>query len=266
MRCSRSSKTSPSTLPAVGLDLGVACFATLSDGTVIRPLAAFERLRRRVARSQRELARKKPGSRNRAKQRRRLAKLRRRERRARHDFLHKSSTRVARHYGTVVMEALPVRVMTASASGTADAPGRQVRVKAGLNRAILDQDWYQFKRLLGYKLAECGGTLVLVDPSFTSQRCAACGHVEAENRESQAVFRCLACGHHDHADHNAAVNILVAAGHAVPACGGIRRKPPVEAATQREAVSGPPDRESTATRPRRMPTLRCERFEPKANG
>ena len=225
----------PSSLPAVGLDLGVARFATLSDGTVIAPLAAFSRARRQVARAQRKLARKQKGSKNRAKQRRRLGTLRRRERRARQDFLHKTSTALARRFGVVVMEDLAVRAMSASAAGTLEAPGRQVKAKAGLNRSILDQGWHQFKVLLGYKLAERGGELMLVNPSFTSQRCAACSHTEAGNRESQAMFVCISCGHHDHADHNAARNILVAAGRAVQACGGIGPEPPHEAGTHREA-------------------------------
>lgn len=162
--------------------------STLSDGRVFEPLAAFRRVQTRVTRAQRVLARRQKGSRNRAKQRRRLANLRRLERRARQDFLHKTSTAIARCYGTVVMEDLTVRNMVASAKGTADAPGRSVKAKSGLNRAILDQGWYQFKRLLSYKLAERGGQLVLVNPRFTSQRCTECGHTEAGNRESQAVF------------------------------------------------------------------------------
>jgi putative transposase len=169
----------PSQLPVVGLDLGVVRFATLSDGTVIEPLAAFTRARRQVARAQRTLARKQKGSMNHTKQKHRLSKLRRRERRGRHDFLHQKSTEIARSYGTVVMEDLAVRKMSASAAGTVDAPGRNVKAKAGLNRSILDQGWHQFKVLLDYKLSERGGELVLVNPSFTSQRCAACGHTEA---------------------------------------------------------------------------------------
>src|SRR5690606_19713514 len=136
--------------------------------------------------AQRKLARKQRGSKNYAKQRRIYSKLRCRERRARQDFLHKTSTAVAKRFGTVVMEDLAVRSMSASAKGTIEAPGRNVRSKAGLNRSILDQGWYQFRQLLGYKLADRGGELILVNPAFTSQRCAECGHTEAANRESQA--------------------------------------------------------------------------------
>lgn len=224
-----------SLLAPVGLDLGIARFATLSDGTVIEPLNRFSRSRQRIARCQKQLARKKKGSRNRAKQRRRLAALHRKVRRARQDFLHQVSTAIARRYGLVAMERLSVRRLSASARGTIDAPGRNVKAKAGLNRSILDQGWYKFRVLLDYKLAERGGQLILVEPKYTSQRCAACGHIEADNRKSQTVFLCLSCGHRAHADLNASTNILTAAGHAVEACGGIGHGPPIEAGTCREA-------------------------------
>ena len=62
------------------------------------------------------------------------------------------------------------------------------------------------------------GRVEKIRPAFTSQRCSACGHVDRNSRESQAVFRCTACGFACHADVNAAINI--AAGHAVTARGG----------------------------------------------
>ena len=97
--------------------------------------------------------------------------------------------------------------MTASARGTADQPGRNVRQKSGLNRSILDQGWGSFETLLAYKLTERGGTLVKVDPAYTSQTCSDCGAVDRESRESQALFACRQCGFRAHADVNAAINI-----------------------------------------------------------
>lgn len=84
------------------------------------------------------LARKKRGSSNYRKQRLRVARLTSRVAAARKDFLHKTSTTIAKNHGLVVLENLKVRNMTASARGTAERPGRKVRQKAGLNRAILD--------------------------------------------------------------------------------------------------------------------------------
>ena len=69
------------------------------------------------------------------------------------------------------------------------------------------------------------GRVEKVKPHYTSQRCSACGQVDRDSRESQAVFRCTACGFAGHADVNAAINI--AAGHAVTARGGFRDAGPV---------------------------------------
>jgi putative transposase len=136
------------------------------------------------------------------------AKLAARGARIRRDWQHRTTLGIARRFGTVVIEDLKVRNMTASASGTVDEPGRNVRQKTGLNRSILNQGWRAFETLLAYKLEERGGTLVTVDPAYTSQTCSACGTVDRESRESQAVFACRHCGFRDHADHNAAINIL----------------------------------------------------------
>jgi putative transposase len=216
---------------AVGIDLGVARFATLSDGTVFNSPHAFRRQAPRLARLQRQLARKQRGSANWKKHIQKVARLRRRERRIRFDFLHQVSTAIARRYGCVVVEDLKVSRMTHSAKGTLDEPGNGVRAKAGLNRVILDQGWSTFQRLLSYKLVERGGQLAQVDPRHTSQRCFQCDYVHADNRKSQAVFACCACGYLENADLNASRNILKAAGLVVSACGGIGHEPPVEAGT-----------------------------------
>jgi putative transposase len=205
----------------VGIDLGVARFATLSDGTVFNSPHAFARQAPRLARLQRQLARKQRRSANWKKHVQKVARLRRRERRIRYDFLHQVSTAIARRYDRVVLEDLKVKRMTHSAKGTPEEPGYGVGAKAGLNRVILDQGWSIFRRLLSYKLIERGGELVQVNPRHTSQRCFQCGHVHADNRKSQAVFACKACGYLENADLNASRNILKAAGLVVSACGGI---------------------------------------------
>jgi putative transposase len=98
--------------------------------------------------------------------------------------------------------------MTASARGTVDAPGSWVAQKSGLNRSILKVGWHALERMLAYKLEETGGALVKVPAAYTSQTCAACGHVDAGSRESQATFRCTSCGEAANADVNAARTIL----------------------------------------------------------
>ena len=79
--------------------------------------------------------------------------------------------------------------------------------KAGLNQAILDQGWFEFRRQLDYKAAWNGGRFVAVPPAYTSQECSACGHTAKANRRSQKCFVCTVCGFEKHADWNAAINI-----------------------------------------------------------
>ena len=122
--------------------------------------------------------------------------------RVRSDWQHRTSTDIARRFGAVILEDLNTKGMTSAAGGKGRA------AKAGLNRSILNQGWYGFEVKLAYKLEERGGTLVKVNPAYTSQTCAECGVIDARSRESQAVFCCVACGHEDHADTNAARNIL----------------------------------------------------------
>ena len=115
-------------------------------------------------------------------------------------------------------EDLAVKNMSRSAKGTKQKPGRNVKAKSGLNKAILDQGWREFRRQLEYKLAWAGGLLVVVPAHHTSQTCPECGYVSKENRKTQAVFRCMCCGHKANADLVGAINIL-RAGHAQLACG-----------------------------------------------
>lgn len=220
---------------AIGIDRGIAVFAALSDGTQISALNVGKKARRSLVRAQRKLSRKKKGSANRKKAALRLAKIHMRVANARKDFLHKLTTDIAQNHGTVVVEALKVRNMTASARGTVDRPGRNVRAKSGLNRSILDQGWGMFRTMLAYKLAARGGRLIEVPAAYTSQTCASCGVVDARSRVSQSRFICIGCGHEANADTNAAINIL-AAGHAVTACRGTPHKRPDEAGTIRRAA------------------------------
>ena len=96
-------------------------------------------------------------------------------------------------------------------------PGKQVRAKAGLNRSILDQGWFELRRQLQYKLSWQGGELILVPPRNMSRRCPQCDAVSAQNRPTQVRFACIACGFEANADWVGAINIL-RAGHARCAC------------------------------------------------
>ena len=117
----------------------------------------------------------------------------------------------------VCIEDLQVRNMSRSAAGTTEHPGKHVRAKSGLNKSILDQGWFEFRRQLDYKLAWKGGWLVAVPPQNTSRSCPCCGHVSADNRQTQARFTCMNCGFEENADVVGAMNIS-RAGHARFAC------------------------------------------------
>lgn len=208
----------PSTLPAVGIDRGVAIFAALSSGTNYTSPSFFGRIEKKLANAQRTLARRVKGSANWRKQKVRIARLHMKAANARRDFLHKVSHDIAKSHGMVAVEALRVKNMSRSAKGMAEAPGRNVKAKSGLNRSILDKGWSTFATLLGYKLAERGGELIEVPPEYTSQTCADCGTISKESRKSQSEFVCVACGHAANADTNAARNII-RLGHSRWACG-----------------------------------------------
>ncbi len=200
---------------AVGIDRGVAVSAALSSGELLHAPGLASRERKRLRRLERRLARAARGSNHRARVRHAIARLRTRETDRRKDWAEKVSTDLARRFDTIRVEDLRIKNMTRSARGTAGDPGRNVRAKAGLNREILRSGWGLLVRRLEDKAP---GRIEKISPVFTSQRCSACGHVDAESRESQARFVCTACGFADNADVNAARNI--AAGHAVTARGG----------------------------------------------
>lgn len=203
----------------VGLDVGVARFATLSDGTVYVPVGSYRKHEKRLAFLQRQVSRKQKFSNNWKKAKACVQKLHTKTANIRRDYLHKTSTDISKNHAIVVIEDMQVRNMSKSASGNIEAPGKNVRAKSGLNKSILDQGWFEFRRQLEYKQQWRGGWVIAVSPQNTSRTCPACGHVAKENRKTQARLECVECGYGENADLNAARNIL-AAGHAVMACGG----------------------------------------------
>ena len=220
--CSQPTQAPANDNPAIGIDRGIASTLALSDGTSMSiPLAGC--VEKRLRRARRILARRKRGSARRYKQLLRVRKLCARRKRVRYDWLHRTSTHVARRYGTVVLEDLKIANMTASGRG-----------KRGLNRSILEQGWGIFATMLAYKLEERGGTLIKVNPAYTSQTCSDCGVIDSGSRKSQASFVCTSCGFALNADHNAAINILRRSTSDLPVegCGYA----PIEAGTSRIAA------------------------------
>ena len=206
-------------LAGIGLDLGVVRSVTTSDGetyTIPVPTTTEDR---RLRWLQRQASRRVRGSARRRRALLRFARVRRHLANRRRDAAHKLSTRLACTHELIAIEALGLKAMSASARGTVETPGKNVRRKAAQNRRLLAQGHFEFRRMLAYKCQRSGARLVLVEPAYTSQTCSQCGYCAEANRKSQAVFLCVVCGHHQNADLNAAKNIL-AAGQAVSAQGG----------------------------------------------
>ena len=225
----------PGTGEVVGVDRGVTVSAALSTGELLSCPGLPTQEQRRIKYLQRRLARAKRGSNRSEKIRVAIARLKARESDRRKNWVETTTTDLARRFDVIGVEDLRVRSLTTSARGTVDAPGRNVRQKAGLNRGVLAQGWGLLVQRLQHKAP---GRVEKVNPAYTSQTCSACGHVASENRESQAVFRCVACQHEANADVNAAVNIarIAAAGRAVNA----RRETAVLVSEKREPQHAPP--------------------------
>ena len=198
----------------VGIDMGVKNFATTSRGEFVEPLNSFKKHEKKLAKEGRKLSRKKKGSRKWILQKYKLQKCHAKIANVRKDFLHKLSSSISKNHAVVVIEDLKVSNMSRSAKGNSAQHGKSVKAKSGLNKAILDQGWYEFRRQLEYKQRWSGGRVIAIPPQHTSQKCFKCGHVAKENRKTQELFSCVECGASAHADVNAAQNIK-AAGHAV---------------------------------------------------
>ena len=190
----------------IGLDVGIEHLVTTSDGQHIPNHRPGSRRERNLRIAQRALARCRRGSKCRAKVRDRLARLQRRIFNARSTHLHQVSAALARGCEFLAVEKLQVRNMTGSARGTADDPGTNVRQKAGLNRALLDVAPSTLISYISYKAERAGGTVVQVNPAYSSQDCSSCG-VRVPKALCERLHRC-SCGRVLHRDHNAAVNIL----------------------------------------------------------
>ncbi|VWD30776.1 DNA-cytosine methyltransferase [Burkholderia lata] len=208
----------PQATSAIGIDVGIARFATFSDGSFLAPLNSFKRHEAKLRRAQRAMSRKVKFGNNWKKAKARIQRIHARIGNARRDYLHKATTTISKNHAMVCIEDLQVSNMSRSAAGSADAPGKNVRAKSGLNKAILDQGWFEFRRQLDYKLTWHGGWLIAVPSANTSRTCPICKYVSTDNRQTQAAFRCVGCGYENHADVVGAINIL-ARGHRVAACG-----------------------------------------------
>ncbi|MFF0292067.1 RNA-guided endonuclease InsQ/TnpB family protein [Kitasatospora sp. NPDC004615] len=221
---------------AVGVDAGITSLVTLSTGEKVTNPRHERADRERLARAQRDLARKAKGSNNREKARRKVARIHARIADRRRDFLHKLTTRLVRENQTVVIEDLTVRNLLGNRT---------------LARAISDASWTELRTMLEYKTEWYGRELITVDRWFPSSKlCSACGTTRAKMPLNVREWMCDCGAVHDR-DVNAARNIL-AAGLAAAACGdGVRPQrstPGGQSSMKQEVV--PPPRIRAAAQPR----------------
>lgn len=193
---------------AIGIDMGITTFATLSTGEKVANPRYHQADMDRLARAQRDLARKQKGSKNRGKAAQRVARIHARIADRRRDHHHQLSTRLVRENQTIVVEDLNLRGMVTNRH---------------LSRAISDVGWGQFASMCEYKSDWYGRDFVKIDRWFPStRRCSNCGHIGPKLDLSIRKWDCVECGAHHDRDHNASINIR-AAGLAVQACGdGVR--------------------------------------------
>lgn len=203
MRFTAEVEPHPESDTSVGVDLGLTSFVTLSTGEKIN--SPKSKHHAKLAKAQRRLARKQPGSRRYEKQKAKVARIHEKISDSRKDFLHKLSHRLVSENQTIAVESLAVV--------------RMLQNRA-LARGISDASWSEFTRQLRYKSEWYGRTLVEIDQWYPStKRCNCCGHVLSFLPLSKRNWTCPECGENHDRDVNAAKNIL-AAGQAVTARGG----------------------------------------------
>jgi len=179
---------------AIGLDLGIETFCTLSDGTKFESLNPLKKYLKKLRKESRKLSRKKKKSKSRAKQRLRLARVHKKVANLRNDYLHKISTYLAKNHSLVCTEDLNIKGM---------AKNRK------LARAISDQGWSKFLSMLKYKCYWYGSRLVKVDRWFASSKtCSECGCIKKDLALKDRTYHCSDCGLELDRDFNAALNIL----------------------------------------------------------
>lgn len=196
----------------VGIDVGVANSFTLSTGEFFSVPKLTKREKFYLSELQSSLTKQEKGSNRRESTKRRMGKLTETVYNRRLDFLEKLTTVIAREYRTVVLEDIKISSLVkrpaSKISETGEYELNGAAAKTGLNNSILESNWGKFRERLEDKVTRSGGEVIYVSPMYTSQECSSCGEIDSASRVSQAKFLCTKCGFQEHADINAAKNIL----------------------------------------------------------
>ncbi|QSZ27959.1 IS200/IS605 family element transposase accessory protein TnpB [Aceticella autotrophica] len=175
----------------VGLDKGVKVIGATSDGKIFENPKWIQNAERRLKRLQRQLSKKKKGSKNREKQKKRLQKLHEKVANQRKDYLHKISYRLTEKYDAIFVEDLQVKNMTKNHK---------------LAKSIANVGWGMLDTFLEYKSLKKGKLFKKINPAYTTQKCSRCGKI-VEKDLSVRIHKCE-CGLEIDRDINAAINIL----------------------------------------------------------
>lgn len=176
---------------SIGIDVGLKSLVTLSNGEQIEPPQYLRQSEKKLAKAQRDLSRKKKGSKNRNKQRIEVARIHGKIKNQRKDFAHKLSRTLVNTYDTIVFEKLQITNMVKNHH---------------LAKSISDAGWGQLVDFTKFKAEWAGRVVQQVDPRNTSKECSKCGHIQ-DMPLSQRTYSCPECGNVIDRDHNAAINI-----------------------------------------------------------
>ncbi len=182
----------PAKQEAIGIDVGLEHFATLSNGQEIANPRFFRQGEKKLAKAQRKLAKLEKGTVVRRKKGKVVAKIHEQISNQRKDFCHKESKKIIDPYQYICIEDLDIKTMME---------------KSWLAKSITDASWNQFLQFLTYKAAEAGRKLGMVNPAYTTQDCYQCGYRE-KKKLSERTHCCSQCGYRVTRDLNAAQNIL----------------------------------------------------------
>ena len=193
----------------MAIDVGLKNLVMLNSGEYIEPPQFYRKSEKRLVRAQRQLSRKKLGSKNRIKARTRLAKIHRKIERQRNDFTHKLSKKLVDKADLLVFEKLQIPNMVRNHH---------------LSKSILNASWSKLIQFSSYKASNAGKSVELIDPRGTTQRCSGCGSVVKKSL-SERVHRCPNCGLVLDRDLNATFNLLSKIGTGSPEYTPVEMRP-----------------------------------------
>lgn len=177
--------------PAVGIDMGLLSFATLSTGQHIDNPRWFRASEEKLAVMQCRRSRCKRGGRKYRELTRQIRRLHEHIANQRHDFHHKVSTELVRRFGFIAVEDLNVNGLC----------------RSHVSKSMADAGWGYFLAMLSYKAENAGKTVLKVSPNYTSQACSGCGCI-VQKSLSDRLHICPHCGLVLDRDQNAALNVL----------------------------------------------------------